>query len=403
MWSGEGSVDLRVVGATTELDYGAQAQGSSNEWTIRVSATREIEVVNTDDEDPANDETNITERVPELTLSRTAWTVESLHIRPSVEVGRYRERFEGAPTTEALRLSGAVSLDSGTHTVFGVDLTPRMSFRATTYEGDAIEQSSGSLQATVGARWHDVSANYNLVLVQGESPFEFDAEVATHHISWDIARSGWGTLNISGGVALDSGLLDPIRGQLTWTYWANWSFSAKYSVPDVSLTSLLLAGDWSDNAGIDLALSIPYVPTESRFDTVTLSGQAAGEWLDLDIDARLDHDKLTVTSKLAGDFSIDPFTFTGNVTFSNLAFGSVTLSAGLATPAGWGATVKWTYSGGAFSLDAVRYGIFWDIGDCLRIGIDREASEIWVYASILAFPEAILRYAPESASIQVGD
>jgi hypothetical protein len=403
MWSGAGSIDLRVVGATTELDYGAQAQGSSDEWTIRISAAREIEVVNTDDEDPANDETNITERIPELTLSRNALTVGSLDIRPSVEVGRYREQFEDIATTEALRLSGLVSLDSGTHTVLGVDLTPRMSFRATTYEGDGIEQSSGSLQATIGARWRDVSANYDLVLVQGESPFEFDAEVATHHISWDIVRSGWGTLNISGGIALDSGLLDPIRGQLTWTDWANWRFSAEYSVPDVSLTSLLLAGDWSDNAGINLALSIPYVPTESRFDPVTLSGQAAGEWLDLDIDARLDHGKLKVTTKLAGDFSIDPFTFTGNVTFSNLAFGSVTLSAGLATPAGWGATVKWTYSGGPLSLDAVRYGIFWDIGDCLRIGIDREASEIWVYASILAFPEAILRYAPESASIQVGD
>ncbi|MCK5246154.1 LptF/LptG family permease [Candidatus Bipolaricaulota bacterium] len=401
-WRGEGSFDLRVVGSTTELDYGAQAQGSSDDWTIRVSATRAIEVENTDDEDPDNDETTITERIPEITLSRNAWTLGGVAIRPSIDVGRYREQFEEDPVTEALRLSGALSLSSGVHTLLGVDLTPRLIVRATAYEGDSIGQSSGSLQATVDARWHDVSANYNLILVRGESPFDFDAEVATHHISWDITRSGWGTLNIKGGIALDSGLLDPIRGQLTWTDWADWTFSADYNVPDIALTSLLLAGNWSADT-FTIAWSIPYLPTESRFGKLTLSGEAPGEQIGLDIDAALDQGVLTVTSDLAGNLSIDPFTLKGNVTFSNLTFSSLALTSEYTSPHGWGAKVTWTYSGGALSLDAVRYGVFWDVGDCLRIGIDREASEIWVYASILAFPEAILRYAPESASIQVGD
>jgi len=61
-WSGEGNLDYRVVGSTTELDYGAQAQGSSNGWMVRMSATREIEEANTDDDDTDNDETKTTDR-----------------------------------------------------------------------------------------------------------------------------------------------------------------------------------------------------------------------------------------------------------------------------------------------------------------------------------------------------
>ena len=402
MWSGEGSLDLRVVGSTTELDYGAQARGSSDDWTIRISAAREIDVENTDDEDPDNDETTITERIPEIALSRNAWTLGAVAIRPSIDVGRYREQFEEESVTEALRLSGALNLSSRIHTILGVDLTPRLTVRATAYEGDSIGQSSGSLQTRVGARWHDVSATYDLTLVRGESPFEFDAEVATHHISWDVTRSDRGTLTITGGIALDSGLLDPIDGRLTWAGWADWSFSAEYSVPDAALTSLLLSGNWNTDA-LRLAWSIPYVPTEARFGKVTLSGEAPGEWLDLDIDATLDRGIVTVVTKLAADISLDPFKLEGNVRFSNMEFQRLTLASEFHAPQGWGAKVAWTYTGGTPSLDAVRYGVFWDIGDCLRIGIDREVSEMWVYASILAFPEAILRYAPKSARIQAGN
>jgi len=91
------------------------------------------------------------------------------------------------------------------------------------------------------------------------------------------------------------------------------------------------------------------------------------------------------------------------VKFSDLAFRSLSLTSEFESTQGWGAKIAWSYAGGALSLDSVRYGIFWDVGDCLRIGIDREASEIWFYASILAFPEAILRYAPETTSMQFGD
>lgn len=401
-WSGEGHLDLRVVGDTTEIDYGAQAEGSSQGWTAKVSALREVTVVNSDDEDTENDVTNVTERIPELIVSHEAWSLGAWSVRPSVEAGRYREQFGDQPATEALRLSGALSLGSKPIDLFDVELSPRLTFRATTYEGAAIGQSSGSFQTTVGARWRDVSANYNLVLVQGDSPFEFDAQIATHHLAWTITRQSRGTLSIDSGINLYSGVFDPVHAQISWTDWANWTLDAKYILSDVVLDSLLLTGDWeSDAARLDW--SVPYLPAESRFGTVVFSGKSTSEWVNVDVNAKLDHGMVTVKTKLNGKISVERFTLSGKVTFSNVSFSSMTLASEYTSPSGWGATLAWTYSGGALSLDAFRYGVFWDVGDCLRIGIDRESSEIWVYASILAFPEAVLRYAPESASVQLGD
>jgi len=283
-----------------------------------------------------------------------------------------------------------------------VSLSPSLQLRGTAYEGDSIEQGIGSLQSTLRARWRDVSVEYNLILVQGDSPFEFDTEVATHHVGWDITRYGWGTLNIDSGISLDTGLLDPLCAQLAWTDWANWTFNAEYDVTEVTLTSLLLTGTWASDR-LRLHWSIPYLPEESRLDDVTLSGEVPGEWIDLEIDAVLDQGYLTVTTELTGTITIDAFTCSGEVELSNLDFANVSLASEYVSSSGWGAKVAWTHSGGSLSLASVSYGIFWDIGDCLRIGIDREASEIWVYASILAFPEAVLRYAPETASVQVGE
>ena len=422
-WSGQGSIDLRIVGDTTDLDYGAHAQGSSNEWTVRVSATREITVENSDDDDPSNDETTTTERVPQLTLTRTAWTFGSVSVQPTVEVGRYREQFEDEALTEALRLSGGLSLTSGTHTVLGIDLTPSLSLRTTAYEGDAIEQSSGSLQAAVGAHWRDISATYDIVLVQGASPFEFDTEVATHHIGWNITRSDWGTVTISGGIAINTGLLDPFQGQLTWTGGANWVAKAEYDLMEAALTSLLLNGDWHDNRGLSLDWSIPYVPMESQFgaielhllwpildeptedpfSTPPLASKDPDASLTLDIDATLHRGKLTVATTFSGSISVKPIKFDGSVEFSNLAFKTLSLESEITLLSGWGASVAWTYSGGIPSLDSASGMLFWDIGECLRIGLERKSGEVWIYGSILAFPKAILRYAPETSQIRTGD
>jgi len=68
----------------------------------------------------------------------------------------------------------------------------------------------------------------------------------------------------------------------------------------------------------------------------------------------------------------------------------------------WGATGAVRYNQATGERLTFRYGLYTDIGGCLRFGIERSGVETWLYASVLAFPEAILRYAPETARFDVG-
>ena len=401
-WSGEGSIDYRVVGETTELDYGAQAQGSSGGWNVRVSAAREIEEQGTEGEEAVEALVKVTERIPEMSMTREPWTAGPVSVQPSLEVGRYREVIGDEPATEALRASAGLGLRTEAQTILGITLSPSLDLKGAVYQGTEIEQGRGSLRVGVRANWRTIGATYDLSFVQGGSPFEFDAEVATHHIGWDVTSRAWGRLSISGGIALNTGTLDPLRVRLTWADSANWTLSADYEVAAASLDSVRLEGNWSSH-NLKLSWTMPYLPPEARFDKIRLTATAPGEWLDLDVDATLDRGELTVKTDLDAVVTLDPFSLQGNARFSDLTLSGVSLSATVSTAAGWGGKLAWDYAGGPLSLDDVRYGLFWDVGGCLRVGIDREASDTWLYVSILAFPEAIVRYAPAASRIETGN
>lgn len=402
VWRGQGNLEYRAVGETTDLEYGAQAEATSEGWTMRISAARESLEENVDDDDEDNDRTRVTDRFPELAMSREPWNIALLSIHPSLSIGRYRERINEEPAIEALRMSGSLGLGTEPQTFLGVSLKPSLNLRVTAYKGDSLQQTIGSLQAAVTAHWHDVSANYSLVLVQGDSPFDFDTEVATHHIGLSFTREGWATLNLSGGFDLSELTLDPIRADLSWTLWADWSLQAHYALMDAALESIELSGNWRSDV-LQLSLTVPYQPSESRFGTITLSADMPGEWLNVDSKLKLQNGELTVRTNFESTLSLGPLDLSGTVKFRNLSLSGLELTGTFVSELGWGAKARWDYSGGPISLDQLRYGAFWDVGGCLRVGIDREAADTWFYVSILAFPEAILRYAPESASIQLGD
>ena len=61
---------------------------------------------------------------------------------------------------------------------------------------------------------------------------------------------------------------------------------------------------------------------------------------------------------------------------------------------GWGVTASGVYAYGRQTIQDLGLGIFRDLYDCLRLGLERKAGQIWIYVSVLAFPEAVLRYAP---------
>lgn len=49
-------------------------------------------------------------------------------------------------------------------------------------------------------------------------------------------------------------------------------------------------------------------------------------------------------------------------------------------------------------ISSLRFGLFRDIADSIRLALERDLDKSRVYASIIAFPEALLRYAPARPS-----
>jgi len=398
VWTGEATVDYRTAGDTTELDFAANLRGSVDGWDIRVSASQETEEETDDGEE---DELWVAERIPEISIAHSAFG-EALTVRPSVELGRYREWTESTPTTAATRVRGTLQLGTPTSELLGIRVTPRLDLQGTLYQGADVDQSRGTVRASVSASRGGVSALYDLTVVQGSSPFAFDAEVAAHHLGIIVSDRDRATLTLAGGVSFDTMELDTVTASLIWTDWADWTLSAEYDPTNLTLDSVRLAGDWS-SGGIGAAWAIPYAPIDGAFETITLDVDVSGDAWSLDVDLSLLHGQLSATTALAAAYGGEGFDLRAEAEFADLGLSSIRLSSEISIDPGWGAKVDWAYDGGVLSFAGVRYGLFWDIGGCLRLGVDREASETWVYVSILAFPEAIIRYAPVTSQIDLGD
>jgi hypothetical protein len=401
IWTGGGRVDYREEGESSELDYRAEALGSSHGWTVSVSAEREIVEEETDDEDASNDVTKTTDRIPEVSMSREPWAVGPLSIQPRFDVGLYREQVQTEPAVGATRLAGGLTLTADAWRWEGLSLTPRLGLRANAYLGDEFAESRTSLDFATDATWGDVTATYALRLVRGDSPFEFDAEAATHRIDLAIRRRGRATLEMSAGLDLHTGEPDPLRLELDFSLGASWSLSADYALDEGNLDSIRMDGSWSGD-GLRLTWTVPYDAARGEFEPIRGTLDVEGEWLDLAVEATLDRGELEVEATLDGELIVGPWAARGDLTVSNLTISGASLELEGVTESGWGGRVSWSYAGGPLSLENVRYGLFYDIGGCLRVGIDRQASDTWLYLSILAFPEAVLRYAPASSRIETG-
>jgi len=401
VWSGKVSVDYAVVGETTETDLATKLSGTKDGWTVELAASEETE---TADEDEEDDVTWVIQRVPEMSVSHVGFRAGPVTFAPDLDLGRYRE-FEGdasEPTVDALRASGALAARVRPFEVLGAEVTPRLSVEGSRYQGEGIDQSRGTFRTSVAARRGDVSVSYDLVLVNGDSPFEFDDEVAEHGIAWEVVKIGEVSLSLSGGIALDSGSLDPFTAQLAWTDWARWNLSAEYDPVAASCDSIELAGTWDANR-IRATWRVPYLPAEGRFDDVSVTLAISEDRFAFGVDAEISGGRISATTNLEASVSGEGYAARAEIQLEDLTLSEATLSSELTIGAGWGAKVDWAYSGGGLSFDDVRYGVFWDVGGCLRVGIDREAWDTWFYLSVLAFPEAIIRYAPVTSRIELGD
>jgi hypothetical protein len=134
-------------------------------------------------------------------------------------------------------------------------------------------------------------------------------------------------------------------------------------------------GSWTDSART-VTWRLPLNTTHGRFEQSSL-----------DVTSKLDG----VSLAIGMDVGLEPFTIT-----------ACDIDAEVTTEIGWGFTVGASYSAATPQSLRPDVGLFKDIAKCLRVGVERAGGETWLYISILAFPEAALRYAPRTFEVEVG-
>lgn len=364
-WDGTASVDYSLDGEQETFAFSAQTSATLGEWNLSSRASRSWK----------EEGDIVTQQLPEFSLSRDGLDVGAFTFSPSFRGGWISEWRQGDLTSQGIRLQGSLAVSVQPLRVLGADVTPSFSIGSTLYSTNGENDQRSSLSLSVPLAYSALSVVYDGTYITGESPFDFDQIEAQSHIGWSLTRSGSVNMQIRGGIDL-TGAADPLEATFSWGSNPLWETSLTYNLVEAALEEIVIHMNWQTDL-YAASWSLPYdvaqdvlaplsfdLSAEARSSRLTLSGTIE--------DAQL--------STLRGEYAIQ-----GNL--------------------GWGATISTSFDRSSYSarLTNTRYGVFKDIGDCLRVGLERGGGEIWIYGSILAFPEAILRYAPESASLQIGD
>jgi len=364
-WRGGAELAYEAVGDVESLSYAASATGRLDGWRLAVSATRSWE-----------EEGNVTtERLPEIALSHEALRIGPATVTPRLSAGSVREWKDGSLSDRAYKLSGSASIGVAPFEAVGFSIAPSCGVSFTRYIGDAVDLTRGALTVSIPATWDGLRLDYDGAFATAESPFEFDRIEAEQHIGWRVQRAGPVGLRIESGFDLIAEAADPLSATLSWGNSVSWALSLDYDLAAALLDAVVLEGDWSIES-VSASWDIPYDPAAARFEPI-----------DVEVTATEGLTKITVQAELEDG-----------------SLASLSGAVEARTPADWGVALGADYEADETPHVAnLRYRLFRDIGDCIQVGIERASDQIWLYASILAFPEAILRYGPESASLEVGE
>jgi len=165
--------------------------------------------------------------------------------------------------------------------------------------------------------------------------------------------------------------------RVEWSPGAKITLTATYDIPASAFTHIDLSGN-ATYGNVSVDWTIPFDATNDRFESSTL--------------------KLHARSSEVGMISIS-----GEVDLNKAELLRLTLETEMMYGAEWGISLGGQLDMGTQAISNPSFGLFHDFYDCLRLGVERRSGQVWVYTSILAFPEAILRYAPSSTQIKVGE
>jgi lipopolysaccharide export system permease protein len=365
-WEGSGRLEYEAVGDKENLSFSFRLEGALEQAVITVAAVRET---------TKQDTLLVDERIPEVTLRLYARRIGSFTVRPQLSAGWFRERQEGVLTADGFGVKGDLQLIGDPVTLARFSIAPTALARASWYDDSGGRGDQQSLSLELSGVQGALKLNWSSTFVHGSSPFQFDRLTAEHRLRWRLEPPGQVQVRLSGGWDFDEGI-EPIEGAIEWGDRPEWRLDVVLDPLSGSLSSTTLRGTWKDDMH-EISWKIPYLADERRFEPGTLDVEAKG-------------DRTTLS-------------FVGELDLNSAALLSASAAAEITTSGGWGISLGGSYVALPAEIVSPHYGLFRDIADCIRVGVERTLDEFWIYGSIIAFPEAILRYAPRSAGLDIGE
>lgn len=367
-WKMTGSATYHQQKATHDLTFSSSTSGPIKEWNFALSASRS--------KTEKNDQVRIDERLPELTLSRSAFMWGDLSITPHVSVGWFSEWAGDVLTGSSLRADGSITLRLNPRTLLGFSITPIGSLRLTSYEAGAMTRRREAHSFSVSLSRPGMEITYDYQEINGESPFAFDHLVGKNHISLGLATGTELALRMSGGIDLAHGTVDLLQLRVEWSPGAKITLATTYDIPGSAFTHIDLSGKGTYN-NVSVEWAIPYDAKNDTFESSMFSLHAGSSE--------------TGTVSLSGEFDLN-----------KAKLSQLTLETEMMYGTEWGISLGGQVDMATQAIVNPSFGLFHDFYDCLRVGIERRSGQVWIYTSVLAFPEAILRYAPSSTQVEVG-
>jgi len=370
-WGMGGRLAYSQLGEEKNLSFAFSLNGDVDSWRFNLSAERsreeEEEVVYT------------TERLPGLVISRTRIDIDPFYILPRLEAGWFREwkrEKEGeVSVSESFRFDGSLQTSLRPLSFWGFTLTPTTSLRLTHYEAGVESQSRESLSCSASLCYPGMDLSYTYLQINGRSPFYFDRLESVSHVSWRFAREDTLSLHVNGGFDLATVAFDPLLITARWSGWSSLTLLTRYDLTTAVVEEISLSGRWNSEVN-EISWEVPYEPQVGRFKPIVFEIRGKGK-----------------TGKL---------TLTGKVDLGEAKLTEGVVHVELRSEVGWGINLSGRYEQGSQTILAPSLGLFRDLCGCLRIGIEYKSGQVWLYTSILAFPKAVLRYAPTGAGLKVG-
>ncbi len=363
-WVGSASLNYSLVGEDESLGFAARVSGTVERWDVTAEAARSW----TEEGDVT------TQRLPDVSVSGPSFDLEGLSVTPRGRAGWVREWQAGTLTADAFRWQAELGIVLEPAHIAGMTIGPTAEAAIAHYAGDDARTQS-SLSVSIPVEGERLRLVYQGALVSGESPFEYDRQETRACLTWSLETEDLVVLGIDGGFDLIESAFDPLTMSVSGPRPVSWQATLTYDLLTATLEEVHLRVSAAEGP-YTASLEIPYDPPSGRFDALTFEISATSDTSDWTMSGTWAGGRL---DSLDGDFS-------------------------LRAASGWGLTLS-----GAFDatmpgrVSSVAYGVFRDIANCLRVGVERRAGAVWVYGSVLAFPEAVLRYAPEAGRIQFGD